>query len=133
MHEGNILLEANLEADSTCLQLLLLTLVVPFPLHCWAGSCDLPSHVPLPLRAVLSIPFTSSVRLIAARSRDFAGSSERKGVHEGTRKQLCIHCLYVPEICQNRKTKRSRLCSGAHQKNTDGKIKFQDPEDESRT
>lgn len=111
-----MLLEANLEADSTCFQLLLLTLLVPFLLQCWAGSCDLPSRVPLPLSAVLSIPFTSSVRLIAARSRDFAGSSERKGMHEGTRKQLCIHCLCVLEICQNGKTKRSRLCIGVHQK-----------------
>ena len=83
MHKGNVLLESVLEADGMHLQLPLLALLVLYCIHCWTDSLpDLPSPVTLPLSAVFSILFTSSVRLIAARSTDFAGSSEKEGVPE---------------------------------------------------
>lgn len=83
MHKGNLLLESILEADGMYLWLLLLTPLVLYLIHHRADSLpDLPGLVTLPLSTVFSIPFTSSVRLIAARSMDFAGSSEKEGVSQ---------------------------------------------------
>lgn len=78
-----MLLESILEADGTHLWLLLRTPLALYLIHRRAANLhDLPGLGTLPLSAVLSIPFTSSVRLIAARSTDFAGSSEKEGVSE---------------------------------------------------
>lgn len=59
--------------------MILLTLLVLYLTDHWADSlCDLPGLATLPRSAVFSILFTSSVRLIADRSTDFAGSSEKE-------------------------------------------------------
>lgn len=95
-----MLLESILEADGMHLQLLLLRPLVLFLIHCRADSLRvLPSLVTLPLSVVFSIPFTSSVRLIAARSTDFAGSSEKEGVSEQLTawggKEMAVNPLFI--------------------------------------
>lgn len=95
-----MLLESILEAVGMRLQLLLLRPLVLFLIHCRADSLRvLPSLVTLPLSVVFSIPFTSSVRLIAARSTDFAGSSGKEGVSEHPtawgRKETAVNPLLI--------------------------------------
>lgn len=122
MREGDMLPESILAALTASL--------LPTPLADYLTDCrGLPSLVPLPLSAVSTIPFTSSVRLIAARSTDFAGSSEKEEVseqrlHEGARKRPLTPCSHPAKLRRNGRTTTGRVCAGVDRNACGGKIKM---------